>query len=213
MSERIDAPPPALMHARGPVRRMNSLLIDRGLQLRYIAFVVLIAVAVAAVLGALIYQQERRASDVIDRDIAEMALTDASYSALGEQNAPLMASRDRALVIKMVAAGLGLAVVLALYVLFITHRFAGPLHKMGAYFEQIEAGQLPHLAPLRRGDWLQEFYDELSRAIEAERARREANHAVLQRALAALPAAVAQSPEGLAFAERVAAAARRDAPP
>lgn len=189
---------------------MNTLLIERGLQLRYIAFVVAVAVVIAIVLGWCIYQQERRASAVIQRDIIEMARSDASYTPLVAENEAVMAERDRALVTKMVAAGLGLAVVLALYVLLITHRFAGPLHKMAGYFDELARGRLPQLAPLRRGDWLGEFYGELGAAIEAERARRSADLDVLRRAVAALPAALADDPSGKELATRLAAATSRD---
>ena len=53
-----------------------------------------------------------------------------------------MAAEDRALVYKMVGVGVGLVVILSLYLLIMTHKVAGPLYKVSLYFDQMAEGRL-----------------------------------------------------------------------
>ncbi len=74
----------------------------------------------------------------------------------------------------------GLALMVAavsLYGIYFTHRVAGPIYKMRKLLHQLEAGDYPVGARLRKGDELREFFDDLMRLATAlkEREARQAS--------------------------------------
>jgi hypothetical protein len=83
----------------------------------------------------------------------------------------------------MLGSGLLLCFGLALYGIKMTHRVAGPLHKVGTYFTKMRDGRYDAVYPLRKGDELMEFYEHFKAAhggvVTAERADLEKMHAVL----------------------------------
>ncbi len=154
-------------------RRFNNYLLDRQLQLRYVVVVLLISATVSSALGFLIWRQETRASVTLmaqTTSSADMFDADAIRDIRGD-----LAERDTTLLIKMVAVGLGLVVVLSLYLLFLTHKVAGPLHRVSRYFDQMRDGHLGDTGDLRKSDLLRDFYEGFRDMHTAVRARHQAD--------------------------------------
>ena len=79
-----------------------------------------------------------------------------------------------------------LVVALGVLGIVFTHKVAGPVFKMKRHLKHIRQGQLTEPAPLRRGDDLRDFFDELCAAIRSLRERERDDILVLEEALAAL---------------------------
>lgn len=154
-------------------RKIANYLLDKRLQLRYVLVVTVVSALIAGTLGYMIYRQEHQASGQLSADMS------AQFSDEGDAFAEDLDTRDRSLVFEMVAIGLGLTVILSGYLVVMTHKVAGPLYKVGIYFDQMAGGRLGPITPLRRGDLLQDFYQQFRESHEATRHRlRDDNEAL-----------------------------------
>ena len=167
-------------------RKLSNYLLDKRLQLRYILLVTILSGVISGSLGYLIYQQRHAASESIERDLAALTQDDKSLKEFQDQVAAGMAAEDRALVYKMVGVGVGLVVILSLYLLIMTHKVAGPLYKVSLYFDKMGEGRLGNVWGLRKGDMLQDFYSSFHEMHDAVRARAQADVDALDGALAKL---------------------------
>ncbi len=167
-------------------RKLSNYLLDKKLQLRYVLVVTILSGIIAGALGFMIYQQRRAASESISRDLQVLTDTDASQSELQEQITSDLASDDQALVYKMVGVGVGLVIILSLYLLIMTHKVAGPLYKVSLYFDKMAAKKLGVVTPLREGDMLQDFYASFKEMHESVRAKAQADLVAMDESLAAL---------------------------
>jgi hypothetical protein len=167
-------------------RKLSNYLLDKKLQLRYVLLVTVLSGVIAGALGYLIYQQKRAASESIEKDLQALTHADSSQEDFQETVASGLESEDRALVYKMVGVGVGLVVILSLYLLIMTHKVAGPLFKVSMYFDRMARGRLGVVTPLRQGDMLQDFYVNFKDMHDAVRARAIADHETLTSSLATL---------------------------
>ena len=181
--------------ARAPKykRKMSNYLLDKKLQLRYVLVVTILSAIIAGTLGFMIYDQRRLASESIESDLAALTQSDANNQSFQENVASDLESEDKALVYKMIGAGLGLIVILSLYLVIMTHKVAGPLFKVSLYFERMAEGRLGNVTPLRRGDMLVDFFDNFKTMHEAVRAREVADVAVMDKVAAGLRGAGADN--------------------
>jgi hypothetical protein len=147
-------------------RKLSNYLLDKKLQLRYVILVTVLSAVISGTLGYLIYQQMHQASQEVAANLA--SLGDSEFQ---QQVARDMESRDRMLIYKMAGAGIGLVVILSLYLVIMTHKVAGPLFKVSMYFDKMTVGKLGHVTPLRKGDMLNDFYDGFREMHGAVRAR------------------------------------------
>jgi len=150
-------------------------LLDKKLQLRYVLLVTILSGVIAGALGYLIYQQKRAASESIEKDLAALTQYDDGQEDFQSIVASGLASEDRALVYTMIGVGVGLVVILSLYLLVMTHKVAGPLYKVSMYFDRMAVGKLGAVTPLRQGDMLQDFYANFKEMHESVRARARAD--------------------------------------
>lgn len=184
--------PPVAPAPAGPrpryKRKLSNYLLDKKLQLRYVMLVTILSGVIAGALGYMIYQQKRAASESIEEDLKALTQADSSQSDFQERVASGLESEDRALVYKMVGVGVGLVVILSLYLLIMTHKVAGPLYKVSMYFDRMAVGRLGVVTPLREGDMLQDFYAQFQEMHDAVRARAQRDVGVLEAALTALRA-------------------------
>ena len=167
-------------------RKLSNYLLDKKLQLRYVLLVTILSGVIAGALGYMIYQQKRLASESIEKDLASLTQADSTQEDFQEHVASGLESEDRALVYKMAGVGVGLVVILSLYLLIMTHKVAGPLYKVSMYFDRMAVGRLGVVTPLREGDMLQDFYLNFKDMHDAVRARAQADASALERALEAL---------------------------
>lgn len=176
-------------------RRWRNYLLDWRLQLSYVAVVIAISGAIAATLGWLIHGQASYASQRIAERLKGMAwLDEASKAALVSE----MTSEDMQLVWVMLAVGIGIALVLGLYMIVMTHRVAGPLFRFGRYFDDMRDGKLPKVWNLRKGDEFAEFFTRFRDANESLRKRGQKEIVLYDRLLAQLETPTASSEPGAA---------------
>ncbi|HVV81746.1 MAG TPA: hypothetical protein VHE35_01660 [Kofleriaceae bacterium] len=139
-------------------RKISNYLLDKRLQLRYVLVVLFVSLAISGTLGYLIYQQEHRATEDLVAGLSELTKDDPSLAEYQKSTAADIAHRDRNLVLQMIGVGLGLAVIAGGYLVLMTHKVAGPLHKIGNYMHDMASGRMHTIMPLRKGDMLQDFY-------------------------------------------------------
>ncbi|HEU0032521.1 MAG TPA: hypothetical protein VFQ53_17940 [Kofleriaceae bacterium] len=168
-------------------RKLANYLLDKQLQLRYILVVTLLSGLIAGSLGYMIYQQRAQSTASIEADLQELVKGGDDEDV--EKITGDYERQDRELVYKMVGVGLGLVVILSLYLLIMTHKVAGPLFKVSNYFDRMAEGRLGVVTALRRGDMLQDFYTNFKVMHDAVRGRALADVAVMDGALNALRAA------------------------
>ena len=128
-------------------RHLRNYLIDKSLQLRYVVVVTVISAVIAGGLGYLVNHQASFASDMIIRSMNNSGFLPPE--AVSEVTTSLHA-QDRTLLLSMLIMGVGLIVVLSGYLILMTHKVAGPLYKIGLYFDQISGGKLPKVWELDR---------------------------------------------------------------
>ena len=163
-------------------RKLSNYLIDKQLQLRYVLVVTILSGIIVAALGFLIYQQNRAASESIEEDL-KVLMQKSSQDGFQEEIASDLESDDRQLIYRMGLIGVGLVLVLSLYLVAMTHRVAGPLFKIGVYFERMAEGKLGRVTPLREGDLLRDFFATFKEMHEAVRGRAIADTEAMERAV------------------------------
>ncbi len=169
-------------------RKLSNYLLDKKLQLRYILVVTLLSGMIAGALGYMIYDQRHQSTQSIEQDLQEpgddgkvLVSDDEIKSITGD-----FETEDRVLVYKMVGAGVGLVVILSLYLILMTHKVAGPLYKTSIYFDRMAQGRLSVVTSLRRGDMLQDFFEKFKDMHDAVRQRAIDDVDAMEQALATL---------------------------
>lgn len=175
-------------------RFLKNYLLDKGLQLRYVTVVTLVSALVCGILGYFVWDQANFASRQI-RDSLSGPEMEWLGRELKQQIEQALRSSDKDLVLFMVAVGLGLIAVLSLYLIVMTHQVAGPLYKMGRYFDSLQAGLLPQVRDLRKGDQLQDIFAKFKDMTDTLRTRTEEELALYANFLLACDAS-GVAPEG-----------------
>ena len=152
-------------------RRWSNYLLNKKLQLRYIAFVTLLSAIICGALGYMIYSQANQASSRILDSAGDLHTGDADAKELYDAIDDRLKADDTGLIVQMTLVGIGLVFVLSLYLVIMTHKVAGPLYKVSRYFDHMAAGDLGEVWALRKGDQLQDFYNSFKEMHDAVRAR------------------------------------------
>jgi hypothetical protein len=170
-------------------RKLRNYLLDAGLQVRYTAFIIAVAVFLTAVLGYKIYEATRDTSKVIFMTgLVDPAIT-------GELQAQFRAN-DRIVLFGIV--GFGVLLVLSIFAagIWITHKVAGPLFSISVICGRVRDNKLsPSMRQLRRGDELQEFYSSFREMYEALRTRVSADVQALGSAITVMEASSPKTPQ------------------
>jgi hypothetical protein len=169
--------------ARPPYKRkVRNYLLDVGLQLRYTATIVIVAVFLTAGLGFKMYQATRDVSKVI----LWTSLVDPSSA---EELQAQFSNSDRVVLWGIIGFGVVLVFSIGTVGILITHKVAGPLHKIASLFARVRENRMgPAPSSLRKGDELQEFYSAYREMHTALRARVEEDVRVLTNAVSVLEA-------------------------
>ncbi len=164
-------------------RKLRNYLLDRRVQLKITAVMVGLSTCLTAGLGYFWYVEMRNASAVI-RVSTLSVLGEETANQLGEQ----LASQDlmRLLVLLGFAALMGLLVAASGIVM--THSLAGPLYKIARHMKDITNDRLYPPWGLRKGDQLQQFFNDFSEMHGALRARVEQDIQLLEEVIAAAEA-------------------------
>lgn len=174
-------------------RKLSNYLLNKSLQLRYVAFVTVMSAIISGALGYLIWRQEADASAYV----LEAFDAFSQDSELRDAIAARLTSGDNKLVLTMAGAGIGLVVVLFMYLVVMTHKVAGPLYKVSRYFDEMAAGRLGNVYSLRKGDMLQDFYDKFREMHAAVRKQHQEDGETMRRFLAACDQAGAGAGDAL----------------
>jgi hypothetical protein len=169
-------------------RKLRNYLIDVGLQIRYTAFIILIAAVLTALLGYKIYEAVKETSEVI----LVTGYYDPSTTAELKE---MFRSNDRTVLFGVASFGLLLVLSVAAAGIWITHKVAGPLFSIEGICARVRDNKLaPSLRQqLRKGDELQEFYSTFRDMYESLRTRADRDVQVLRTAIAQLEQAGAGS--------------------
>lgn len=106
-----------------------------------------------------------------------------------EAGAANVATGQRHLLIGLVTGLAALVLCLGLAGIIVTHKIAGPIHKMKRLLREVGEGKLVVRERLRKGDELQHFFEAFEHMVESLRARQEAEIAQLDEILGKLDAA------------------------
>jgi hypothetical protein len=145
-------------------RKLSNYLLDKKLQLRYVIFVTALSAVICGTLGYLIWQQADVATNTIREQLADTP-------EMAKEVIASLKSKDQNLVLTMAGAGVGLVVVLSLFLVVMTHKVAGPLYKVTLHFERMSKGRLDTVWPLRKGDMLQGFFTKFQTMHSTVKAR------------------------------------------
>lgn len=175
-------------------RSVRNYLLDSRFQLKYTGFLVVVAIAISAVMGAVLYEttravvgessalveESKKVSEVSRMNVNDLAsdspdlLTEFNREAaahdrtLADQQASLIARQRR--MIESLVGGLALMVVLiGLLGIYFTHKVAGPIYKMKKLLKQVGDGNLHVETRLRKGDELRDFFDAFARMVASLR--------------------------------------------
>jgi hypothetical protein len=162
-------------------RHLRNYLIDKSLQLRYVAVVAILSAVISGGLGYLLNRQEAYSSETIIRSMSNSGFLGSDLVAQVKDS---LHAQDRSQLTIMLIMGIGLMVVLSGYLVLMTHKVAGPLYKIGLYFDQIRDGKLPKVWPLRKGDQLVDFFEQFRTMDEALRVRTQNEIIALERFVA-----------------------------
>jgi hypothetical protein len=177
-------------------RKLRNYLLDVGLQLRYTAFIIAVAVLLTGVLGYKVYQATQESSRIV-------LLTVQADPAAGAELLARFQANDRVVLYGMAGFAVVLVLSIAAVGIWLTHKVAGPLHNIATTCGRIRDDHLPPvLRQLRRGDELQAFHARFSEMYVALRTRTVVDIAALDKAIATIEAQAPRSPAlDLALAE------------
>jgi hypothetical protein len=175
-------------------RSWRNLLLDTEYQLVFTTLLIASCALFMSGLGWVVHKEAVTATKTAVQDVQGQALIEPEVA-----QATIATLTDRRIFLDRLLVGLGLVLSLGLfaYGIKMTHRVAGPLHKVGLYCEKVTAGKFDTVYNLRRGDQLVEFYEHFKQAHAAVRKRQEDDVQALRAALAAAEEAglAARSPE------------------
>ena len=150
--------------------KRRRYLINRSLQLRYIAMVAILMIAIAIVTGWMIYSTTWET--LITQFEGESMVLDKVFTELNS----LLLIRISLLIL----AGVCLSAIL---LLFVIHRIAGPLFRAKKTMELIGQGVIPEKITFRKKDELKELADAINEAISRlEQFRQMNSEALLENA-------------------------------
>lgn len=151
-------------------RLVRNFLIDKRLQLRFIAIVSIVSASISALLGWMIWAQRADASQTLRDSLLGADFIGPTQRAEIIQH---LAGTDVSVIIRMGLVCAALILVLSAVLVVMTHKVAGPLHVIAGNFDKLAGGQLPLVHNLRRGDELKTFHKKFKDMCNALRARAE----------------------------------------
>ena len=163
-------------------RKMRNYLLDVGLQLRYTATIVVVAIFLTAGLGFKMYQATREISRII-------LFTGLADPATAQELQGQFANSDRIVLWGIIGFGIVLVLSISAVGILITHKVVGPLYKISSLFGRVRDNRMsPAPQGLRKGDELQDFYTSFREMHEAVRGRVISDVQVVGSAVAAIEA-------------------------
>jgi nitrogen fixation/metabolism regulation signal transduction histidine kinase len=141
----------------GMLSRRRTFLVDSRFQLKYTAVIVLVGVAVSALLGYFIYR---------------LTLENTKILMLDPELQEKVSMFDRTVIFYIIGFVVLMALSLFIWGIFITHRVAGPIFIISRFLRQIADNQVPPTRQLRKGDELQELFDNFTAMVDSLKRQR-----------------------------------------
>jgi nitrogen fixation/metabolism regulation signal transduction histidine kinase len=191
-------------------RSFRNYLIDSRFQLKYTGMILAMAALVSAPLGVFLVKSSRevveqgarvsresqKVSDLVkmqiekdpiygsDPELAKEfgAASGASDNEVAKQQAAL-AKQQQSMFVTVVGALALMVMLIGLLGIYITHKVAGPIYKMKMLLRQVGEGKLEFRGGLRKGDELQDFFEEFSKMVEKLRDRQATEVTAIDEAL------------------------------
>lgn len=159
----------------GMERRRRRLvpIVDARFQWKYTLLIAALGVGVTAIMGGFLYRAH---------------VTNTRVLELSEELRLQVARNDQLFLLYLVLLVVGMAFVLSIWGIIVTHRISGPLYLVARYLGILGGGQYPDMRPLRKRDELQEFFTTFEEAVNQLKARDQSNLAALEAALTAATA-------------------------
>jgi nitrogen fixation/metabolism regulation signal transduction histidine kinase len=158
-------------------RKLKNYLLNLRYQLRYTMTIVGISLCLTGGLGYVVMSKAHEASRVVQ--VRAMDPTDELAQELVKQ----FEHNDKVMMVALICFGLLLILVLTAYGIVLTHKVAGPLHKVGLHLDEIRDGKLGTVYNLRKGDELVEFFQHFKAAHDKLRAQAEEDAALYDKAV------------------------------
>jgi len=156
-------------------------IVDSRFQWKYTLLVTALGVGVTAVMGGLLYRAHRDNTNLLSID-----------PRLQEQ----VVRGDQIFLLYLIICVIGMAVVLCVWGLVVTHRISGPLYLVARYLDVIAEGTYPDVRPLRKRDELHSFFTTFDDAVSTLKKRDEDNAKALNDTLAAAKSKFDSDPKG-----------------
>ena len=170
-------------------RKLRNFLINVGLQLRYTAVIIGVAVFLTAFLGYRIYVATQETTRIV-------TMTAAADPSVERELRSQFQANDRVVLWGIVGFGVLLIFAVTGAGIWMTHKIAGPLHNISSAFGRVRDNKLPEdLGKLRKGDELQAFHAEFRDMYQALRSRILKDNVVLDKAIAAIEGQASRAPE------------------
>lgn len=169
------------MAGRGYKRSWKNLILDTEYQLVFTIAMVLSAVVFMSGLGFEVFDMADTSTKTAIADVQGQPLLEPGVA---EATIAKLSARRDLLKIIVVGAGFCIAAGLFVYGIKMTHKVAGPLHKVSLYCDKVASGRYEEVRSLRKGDQLVSFYEHFRLAYEALRQRQEADVACLRALIA-----------------------------
>ncbi len=121
-------------------RKVRNYLLDAGLQLRYTATIVVVAIFLTAGLGFKMYQATREISRII-------LFTGLADPATAQELQAQFANSDRVVLWGIIGFGFVLILSISAVGILITHKVVGPLYKISSLFTRVRDNLLGSAPP------------------------------------------------------------------
>lgn len=163
--------------ARSYRRSWKNLLLDTEYQLVFTTLMVVTCTLFMGGLGYVVHKEAATATKTAVQDVQGQGLIEPEVA---RETIAILQSRRVLLDGVLIGVGLALSMGLFAYGIKMTHKVAGPLHKVALYCDKVAAGKFDTVYNLRRGDQLLEFYEHFKLAHGAVRERQERDVATLR---------------------------------
>lgn len=164
-----------MAQARAYHRSWKNYLLDDRYQLNFTLFMVIITALLVTCLALFIKREVRKATTISISDVQGKVDEGMVSEEDAKRSIAVLEQRRRLVSYLLVAMDLLLVMGLTIYGIRMTHKVAGPLHKISLYFEKVRGGKFTPVYNLRKGDQLVGFYGQFKEAHEAMRKTQEAD--------------------------------------
>jgi nitrogen fixation/metabolism regulation signal transduction histidine kinase len=166
-------------------RSWRNYLLDDRYQLNFTFLLVIVCTVVAMIVGLGVKREVMKATTIAVSDVQARVDEGLIEPDKAQASIDRLVSRRRLISYLLVAMDFGLMVGLFIYGIRMTHRVAGPLHKVALYLDKVRGGRFDTVYPLRKGDQVTEFYDHFREAHEGLRKAQEVDVEALRKVIAA----------------------------